>query len=215
MKILAIDTSGAFGGAALLADRQVLGERVLALQHQAAESLLPTIETLMTETRFGIADLDAIAVAVGPGSFTGVRIGMATAQGLALPNHLPVYGVSSLDALAWRSEQNEHAYAVIRHARQSEYYACAYQAAGTVNESIPEGRYAWSRLRELLHALEPVTVFCEEGAVLPPGATSEMSIREIRPHPAAVAWVALDQAPGKASPGGEGLMMKHYAENFL
>ncbi len=97
MKILAIETSGAVESVALLKDNKVICERVLDSEQRTSVTLLPAIAQLFEEQELKIDDLDALAVSIGPGSYTGVRVGIATAQGIAAATSLPVYGISSLD----------------------------------------------------------------------------------------------------------------------
>src|SRR5213592_2614114 len=95
MLILAFDTATEIATSALVADGEVLGERV-----SRAVTLLEDVDALLRQGGAHPRDLDALAIGVGPGSFTGVRIGLATARGLALALDLRGAGVSTLDALA-------------------------------------------------------------------------------------------------------------------
>jgi tRNA threonylcarbamoyladenosine biosynthesis protein TsaB len=95
MLILAFDTATDVATSALVDDGEVLGERV-----SRAVTLLEDVDALLRQSGSRTGDLDALAVGIGPGSFTGVRIGLATARGLAFGLDLPVAGVSTLAALA-------------------------------------------------------------------------------------------------------------------
>ncbi len=95
MLILAFDTATDVATSALVADGEVLGERT-----SRAVTLLEDVDALLRQAGARTRDVEALAVGIGPGSFTGVRIGLATARGLALALGLPVAGVSTLDALA-------------------------------------------------------------------------------------------------------------------
>jgi tRNA threonylcarbamoyladenosine biosynthesis protein TsaB len=95
MLILAFDTATEIATSALVADGEVLGERV-----SRAVTLLEDVDALLRQGGAHPRDLEALAVGIGPGSFTGVRVGLATARGLAFALDLPVAGVSTLDALA-------------------------------------------------------------------------------------------------------------------
>lgn len=99
--ILAFDTSAAHCAAAV-----VLGGRVLAARHEPmdkgqAERLIPMLEEILSEAGMGWRDLTALAVGIGPGNFTGVRIAVSAARGLALALNLPAHGVSALEAIAF------------------------------------------------------------------------------------------------------------------
>jgi tRNA threonylcarbamoyladenosine biosynthesis protein TsaB len=95
MLILAFDTATDVATSALVLDGEVLGER-----SSRAVTLLEDVDALLRQAGAHTRDLDALAVGIRPGSFTGVRVGLATARGLALALELPVAGVSTLDALA-------------------------------------------------------------------------------------------------------------------
>jgi tRNA threonylcarbamoyl adenosine modification protein YeaZ len=97
--ILAFDTATDVACSALVGDGEVLGERI-----STARTLLEDVDALLRDASAMPADLDAIAVGTGPGSFTSTRIGLAIARGLALALDLPVAGVSTLDALAAAGE---------------------------------------------------------------------------------------------------------------
>jgi tRNA threonylcarbamoyl adenosine modification protein YeaZ len=72
----------------------------LAAHLESSATLLPALQTLLASQGLTAKDITAVAVALGPGSFTGIRVGIATAEGLAMPSHLPVFGISTLDGLA-------------------------------------------------------------------------------------------------------------------
>jgi tRNA threonylcarbamoyladenosine biosynthesis protein TsaB len=95
MLILAFDTATDVATSALVSDGEVVGERV-----SRAVTLLEDVDALIRQAGARTGDVDALAVGIGPGSFTGVRMGLATARGLALALGVPVAGVSTLDALA-------------------------------------------------------------------------------------------------------------------
>src|SRR5436309_5403991 len=95
MLTLAFDTATGVATCAVVRDDEVLGERITRAAHVLADA-----DELLRAAGLGPTDLDRLAVGVGPGSFTGVRIGLAAARGVALVLDLPVAGVSTLDALA-------------------------------------------------------------------------------------------------------------------
>ncbi len=95
MLILAFDTATEVATSALVADGEVLGERV-----SRAVTLLEDVDALLRQGGAHAGEIDALAVGIGPGSFTGVRVGLATARALAFALGVPVAGVSTLDALA-------------------------------------------------------------------------------------------------------------------
>lgn len=117
--ILAFDTSAAHCAAALLS-----GDRLLVLRHEAmdkgqAERLIPLLEAVLAEAGFAWSDLSALAVGTGPGNFTGVRIAVAAARGLALSLNIPALGVTALEARAYGLPRP---LAVVEDARRGEVY---------------------------------------------------------------------------------------------
>jgi tRNA threonylcarbamoyladenosine biosynthesis protein TsaB len=100
MIILALDTSTRTGGCAVLRGDDVLAELPGDAARSHAERLPGDLMRVLEPARVGLADVDVFAVAIGPGSFTGLRVGIATMQGLALAADRPLVGVSVLDALA-------------------------------------------------------------------------------------------------------------------
>jgi len=100
MNILAFDTSGAACSAAVLRRGEVVAHRFVAMERGHAEALLPMIRDVMAEAGLDWSGLSRIAVTTGPGAFTGIRIGLAAARGLALASSLPLYGVSTFEAVA-------------------------------------------------------------------------------------------------------------------
>ena len=100
MTVLAIDTSNYALGVALLEENQVLGEYITNLKKNHSVRIMPAIETLMSDCERVPSDLTKIVVAKGPGSYTGVRIGVTIAKTLAWTLNIPLVGVSSLEILA-------------------------------------------------------------------------------------------------------------------
>ena len=100
MNLLAIDTAGAACSAALWVDGQIVSSRLCEMVRGQAEALMPMVADVMNEAQAKFSDLDLIAVTVGPGSFTGLRTGVAAAQGLALARSLPLIAVTTTEAVA-------------------------------------------------------------------------------------------------------------------
>jgi tRNA threonylcarbamoyladenosine biosynthesis protein TsaB len=129
MRVLAVDTTGAHGSVAIVAGGDlegILGARETSPKH--AESLLPTIEQLLRILSLELAEIDGFAVAVGPGSFTGLRIGIAAVEGLSFATGKPAVGVSALEATAFRYRHVDGLVVALIEAYRGEIYGAAYRA---------------------------------------------------------------------------------------
>ena len=134
MRILGIDTSGMTASVAILEDECLIGEYTVNFKKTHSQTLLPMLDELLTRVELSVEDMDAIATAAGPGSFTGLRIGAATVKGLAMPFNTPVIEVSSLEALAYQCCGSAGLVCPIFDARRSQTYAAAYEFDG--NEAV-------------------------------------------------------------------------------
>ncbi len=128
MKLLAFDTATASCSAAVWCDGVVLAERCHAMERGHSEALVPMIAAVMDEAGLAFAELDGIAVTVGPGAFTGVRIGLATARALSLAANLPCLGVTTLEAVA-ADVQAENDVVVVLDAKRNDVYAQTFSPA--------------------------------------------------------------------------------------
>lgn len=127
MRILALETSTDCGGIAILEEEAVVAALTLNLRKTHSQRLMRDVDFLLDESGLKARDLDAIAVACGPGSFTGVRIGMACAKGLAFAGGMPIVGVSTLEALALHSAEPDILLCPILDARRGEIFGAAYR----------------------------------------------------------------------------------------
>ncbi len=209
MKLLAIETSSANGGIALLDGENVMGERPLQLSRTASTLLLPAISELFETVAWPLASLDAIAVSIGPGSFTGVRIGVATAQGLASAAGLGVYGVPSLLALAAQATTEDPRIAVVKSAPAGEFFFTAYEG-GSMQPAVlaAEGRYQPSYILEMIEKISPLHVVCEGGGF--EGLVAE----EVGARASALGRVAQGMGPEALCPAGVSLEVRHYAPEY-
>lgn len=124
--VLAFDSSGPFCAAALLSQNRVI-QRLEPMEKGQAERLIPLLEELLAEAGLGWSDLTALAVGTGPGNFTGVRIAVSAARGLALGLGIPAIGVTRLEALAFALPRP---LTVIEDARRGEVYVQGFAADG-------------------------------------------------------------------------------------
>jgi tRNA threonylcarbamoyladenosine biosynthesis protein TsaB len=127
MKILAMDTSTLVMGVAVLEEDRVLGELTTNMHRNHSVRLMPAIDRLLRELALSVDDLDAVAVAQGPGSYTGVRIGVTTAKTIAWSRKLPLIGVSSLAVLAMNGRHFDGGIVPLFDARRERAYTGLYQ----------------------------------------------------------------------------------------
>ncbi len=132
MKILGIDSSGMVASVAIVQDDVVIAEYTMNHKKTHSETLLPMIDEIMKTSEAKMEDLDAIAIAAGPGSFTGLRIGAATAKGLALAIDKPIVPVKTCEGLAFNMWGAEGLVCPIIDARRNQVYAGLYQVLGSI-----------------------------------------------------------------------------------
>ena len=163
-RLLLINTATPAGSIALSAGEQVLAELLLNLASPHSDRLLTGIDRLLGDTGTSLAQIDAIGVVHGPGSFTGLRVGIATAKGLSLASGKPLVGISSLQALACQVPASSLPVCVLLDARKKEVYAGVYRWY----EGAPQlqGREQVLDPEKLLDDLGEETLFVGDGALL-------------------------------------------------
>ncbi len=141
MLVLAVDTTAtsAHGSLALLDDDALRGTMAFrTAQPRHAESLLPSVDYLLAQVEAELDDVQGFAVAVGPGSFTGLRIGIAAVEGLAYALDRPAVGVSTLDATAFRYRHRRGLLVALLEAYRGEVYGASYRSDGESIEQASE-----------------------------------------------------------------------------
>lgn len=137
MKILALDTSTMMASCAVMDEERVLGEFSLSQEMSHSESLVPMIDEILVGLNLKISDIDLYAVAIGPGSFTGLRIGVATVKAFAHMFDKPIIGVSTLEGLAFNLPYNDIVVPMID-ARRNRVYTGIYSWEGGNLKTIME-----------------------------------------------------------------------------
>ncbi|MEA4816624.1 MAG: tRNA (adenosine(37)-N6)-threonylcarbamoyltransferase complex dimerization subunit type 1 TsaB [Lachnospiraceae bacterium] len=127
MKILAIESSGLVASAAIYEDGKILAEYTLNYKMTHSETLMPAIKEICEKISLALNTLDYIACSMGPGSFTGLRIGAATAKGLALALNKPIIPVPTLDSMAYNIYDTDKTVCPIMDARRHQVYAAVYK----------------------------------------------------------------------------------------
>lgn len=137
MMILSIDTATPSASVAFVDDGRILAECLLTGQKNHSERLLQIIDTLFDWTGISRESIDCIAVSIGPGSFTGLRVGISTAQGLAFALDKPLTGVPSLEVVASQTTGDGLVSPMID-ARKQQVYASLYRRTGSVLEQVKQ-----------------------------------------------------------------------------
>lgn len=130
MYILGIETSTRTGSVAVVSEDSVIAQYSLNIEVTHSERLMSTVDRVLKDTGLVIADIDGYAVAIGPGSFTGLRIGLAAVKGLALVTGRPVAAVPTLKALAGNLPYSAYPVCPMLDARKKEVYAATYRFEG-------------------------------------------------------------------------------------
>jgi len=162
MRILGIDTSTSCGSVGLVDHSEIIFDYLLNIPVTHSERLLGAIEFVLREARCPIENLDGWAISLGPGSFTGLRIGVSTAKGLAFATGKPLAGVSTLDVLASQIPSTPHLICPILDARKKEVYAAFYRH-GEGDSLKRLSTYIAIRPEDLAKKIEEPTIFIGNG----------------------------------------------------
>ena len=164
MKILALDTATTSCSTAIVDNGLVNAELTTVNNQTHSKHLMSMIDTVCNMSGLAIAAMDGFAVNVGPGSFTGLRIGVSTVKGLAWSLKKPVVGISSLDALAWQCAPVSYLICSLLDARKHEVYACRYRFRA--GELTKEGSEQVTAPAEVIHDIREPCLFVGSGATL-------------------------------------------------
>ncbi len=138
MRVLGLDTATWTASVGLIDGDTELAERSLTVTGSHARTLLPMIEETLAAARLGLRDLELLAVSIGPGSFTGLRIGLSVAKGLAWASGIPLVGVPTLEALAHVAAPRPGLICPVLDARKREVYGAAFRWVGGALECVAE-----------------------------------------------------------------------------
>lgn len=164
MKILALDSSGLVASVAVMEDDTLLAEYTMNYKKTHSQTLLPMLDEMAQMIELDLNTVDAIAVAGGPGSFTGLRIGSATAKGLALALKKPIISVPTVDGLAYNLCGTDKIVCPLMDARRNQVYTGIYEFSGNELKVI-ESQMAVDLgvIAEKLNALEREVIFLGDG----------------------------------------------------
>ena len=157
MKILAIESSSLVASAAIVDDDILVAEYTVNHKITHSQTLLPMIDEILRMTHTDKHSLDAIAVSGGPGSYTGLRIGSATAKGLGMALDIPLIHVPTIDAMAYNAYGYNGLICPIMDARRSQVYTGIYEFAdGRFNILLENSAITFDELMEKLDAIDKI-----------------------------------------------------------
>ena len=151
MKLLAIDTSTEYLSLAASNGAKILCSQTILLKAKFSEKIMGHIDTVLKKSRVPVAKIDGFVVGLGPGSFTSLRVGLATVKGMVFAVHKPVIGISSLDAIAMNVAGDAENICVITDAKRSLVYSAYYCKRGKILER--QGPCRLEKIEEILKGL--------------------------------------------------------------
>lgn len=165
MKILAVDSSAKSASAAVTQDEKLVAESFVNVGLTHSETLMPMIHSVLKNAGTDIKDIDAFCVTVGPGSFTGIRIGISAVKGLAQPQNKPCFGISTLDAMAYNSEDFNGIICCVMDARCSQVYNALYKCNGKLIKRLtPDVAISLEELYNILKEFNDNILLTGDGA---------------------------------------------------
>lgn len=169
MYILALETTGAHASAAIIDGKgQVLEKRGQGVLNHL-QYLMPMVKDLAAESGLQLSDITAVAASQGPGSFTGIRIGVSSARALAQILNIPAIGVPTLKAFAYNMPEYSGLICPVFDARRSQVYAGAYRwQKGEIQEAVKGAPYSIDEFLEKVRAADQNRAACDNGAEVSP-----------------------------------------------
>ena len=164
MKILGLDSSGLVAGIAVVEDENLLAEYTVNYKKTHSQTLLPMLDEIARMIELDLEEIDAIAVAGGPGSFTGLRIGSATAKGLGLALKKPLIQIPTVDGIAYNMWGARDLVCPLMDARRNQAYTGLYEFEGTeMNVLYPQCAVGIEEIIDVVNQFEREVVFLGDG----------------------------------------------------
>lgn len=164
MKILALESSGLVASVAIVTEDRLIGEYTTNFKKTHSQTLLPMMDALLKMTGITVEEMDAIAVSGGPGSFTGLRIGAATAKGLGLALGKPIISVPTVDSIAYNLFGTEGVVCPLMDARRHQTYTGLYSFEdGRMNCLSPQKAVMLDEILDEINALGRPVIFLGDG----------------------------------------------------
>jgi tRNA threonylcarbamoyladenosine biosynthesis protein TsaB len=164
MKLLAVETSTMLGGIAIMDDDKLVAESRLNVRVTHSERIMKEIDHALQGAAIDIAGIDVFGISIGPGSFTGLRVGLSTVKGLVYATGKELVTVSTLEAMAWNVPFSRHQVCTMLDARRKEIYVAIFRWSDSGFERIVDERTL--SIEALLGMIDKETIFIGEGALL-------------------------------------------------
>ncbi len=167
MKILALDSSAKSASVAILEDRKLLGEFFINIGLTHSQTLMPMVENLLKNININVNDIDVFAVTSGPGSFTGVRIGIASIKGMAMLNNTPCMPISTLYAMAYNFLGENAIICAVMDSRCGQVYNALFDVNGeNITRLTKDRAISIENLYPEIEKCEKKVIFVGDGALL-------------------------------------------------
>jgi tRNA threonylcarbamoyladenosine biosynthesis protein TsaB len=174
MKLLAIDSSGLVATVAIVTEETMLAEYTVNYKKTHSQTLLPMLNEIVKMVELDLSEIDAIAVAAGPGSFTGLRIGSATAKGLGLALNKPIISIPTLDGLAYNLYGTDKLICPMMDARRNQVYTGLYEFNGNEFHNIKkQSAMAVEDILDEVNSLGREVIFLGDGTAVYQGIIEE------------------------------------------
>ena len=177
MKVLALDSSAKACSVAITDDNRILGSFFINTALTHSQTLVPMIDAVLKNTSTDLADIDRIAVSAGPGSFTGVRIGVSAVKGIAMPNNIPCVSVSTLEAMPYNVIEEDIIVCAVMDARCNQVYNALFDVIdGNVTRLCDDRALSIDDLGKELLSFKKRIILVGDGAELCYNSFKELSL---------------------------------------
>jgi tRNA threonylcarbamoyladenosine biosynthesis protein TsaB len=164
MKLLAIETSTMVGGVAIMEDDTLIAESRINVKVTHSERIMGAIDHILIQSGMKIDDVDVFAIAIGPGSFTGLRVGLSTVKGLVYATGKRLVSVPTLEAFAWNMPFSKYQVCPLLDARKKEVYAGIFRWDGNGFARVMNEQTI--KIDKLLSLINEPTIFLGEGSII-------------------------------------------------
>lgn len=164
MKLLAIETSTMVGGVAIMEDDTLIAESRINVKVMHSERIMGAIDHILIQSGMKIDDIDVFAIAIGPGSFTGLRVGLSTVKGLVYATGKMLVSVATLESFAWNMPFSKYQVCPLLDARKKEVYAGIFR--WNVNGFVKVMNEQTIKIDVLLSGINEPTIFLGEGSII-------------------------------------------------